>query len=114
MTPEEMQRTIEFIGGQQAKFESDIRKLFESDERQRASQATLTVALARLTEIIGENQKANHKRFAQLVEADKATMRRIAALADAQKAADERLEMFINVVERHLFRRRNGKKRRKQ
>ena len=52
MTPEEMQKTMEFIVEHQANFAADIAKLFEADkelreadQRLRESQATLTAAL---------------------------------------------------------------------
>jgi len=120
MTPEELQRTMEFIVEQQAKFEAEIQKLFESqrelhetDERLRDSQATLTAALVRLTEIIEENEKRSEERFRKIDE-------RFAALAEAQRKTDdqlrqtdERLNVLVNIVEEHVVRRRNGKKRRK-
>jgi hypothetical protein len=68
VTPEELQKTMEFIVEHQAKFEVEIQKLFESqkelreaDGRLRESQATLTAALLRVTAILedlAESQKA--------------------------------------------------------
>ena len=106
MTPEEMQRTMEFIVEQQAKFTTDIQKLFESDDRLRESQATLTAALIRLAEIVEENHKESDRRFADLTESQKVTDEQL-------RHTDERLNVLINVVEKQLAARRNGKKRRK-
>ena len=109
MTPEEMQRTMEFIVGQQAKFAADIQKLFESDDRLRESQATLTAAVIRIAEIVeglGESQKANEERFRQ-------TDQRFRETDERLRHTDERLNVLINVIEAQAARRRNGKKRRK-
>jgi len=120
MTPEQLQRTMEFIVEHQAKFEVEIQQLFESqrelreaDERVRESQATLTAAMVRLTEIIEENEERNEKRFERIDE-------KFVKLAEAQKAAqeqiretNERLNALIHIVEDHIVRRRNGRRRRK-
>jgi septal ring factor EnvC (AmiA/AmiB activator) len=113
MTPEQMQRTMEFIVEQQAKFATDLQQLFESDNRLREQQATLTAALVRLAELHEDLEKETNERF-------KKTDKLFAEVARAQKATDarlsqtdERLNIFINVVEEQLVRRRNGKKRRK-
>lgn len=104
---------MEFIAAQQAKFETQIEKLFESDTRLREQQATLTAALVRIAEIVEENRKESDRRFAELAESQKATNKRLAELAEAGKATDERLNVLIHVVEEHVVRRRNGKKRKK-
>jgi|SRR5579859_348358 len=105
MSPEDLERTMNFILQHQAQFAANIDKLFESeakliesnerlresderlresDERQRESQATLTASLLRIAELI-EN----------LTEAQKVTDGRF-------KLTDERLNALINVVERHI------------
>jgi hypothetical protein len=107
MTPEELQRTMEFIVEQQAKFEADIQKLFESDkqtrladDRLRESQGTLTAALVRLAEIVEDLGEAQKKTDAGLRKTD-------ASLRET----DKRLNILVNVVEKQLIRRRNGRKR---
>jgi hypothetical protein len=84
MTPEELKRTMDFIVEHQAKFEANIQMLFEADQQQREaderlrqSQATLTAALVRVTEIVED-------------------------LAESQKSTDDRLNALINIVERHV------------
>jgi Mg2+ and Co2+ transporter CorA len=120
MTPEQLQSTMEFIVEQQAKFEAEIQKLFESDkqlreaderlrqsdQRLRESQSTLTAALLRLAEITEEHQKEWNTRFGELAQAQRTTDEQL-------RHTDERLSVLINVVEGQLARRRNGKKRRK-
>jgi len=113
MTPEEMQRTMEFIVEQQARFATDIQKLFESDDRLREQQATLTAAVMRIADIVEGDHKESDRRFAELAESQKTTDKRLAELAEAGKATDERLNVLIHVVEEQLVRRRNGKKRKK-
>ncbi len=111
MTPEEVDRNIEFILQMQAQFEAnmgEIRtnlKLCETNiDKLRDSQATLTPALVRLTEIIEENERRSEERRRK-------TDERFAELAGAQKATNERLNVLINVVEEQRVRRRNGRKR---
>jgi hypothetical protein len=113
MTPEQLQTTMESIVEQQAKFATDIQKLFESDkelreadERLRSSQATLTAALIRLTEITQEHQKEWNTRFGELAQAQRTTDEQL-------RHTDERLNVLINAIEKQLAGRRNGKKRRK-
>jgi hypothetical protein len=84
MTPEELKRTIDFIVERQAKFEANIQMLLEADQQQREaderlrqSQATLTAALVRVTEIVED-------------------------LTESQKSTDDRLNALINIVERHV------------
>ena len=107
MTPEEMQKTMEFIVEQQAKFEADIQKLLvsdkdlrQADERLRESQGSLTAALVRLVEIVGD-----------LGETQKKTEEGLRKTDESLRETDERLNVLINVVEKQLIRRRNGKKR---
>lgn len=109
MTPEEMQRKMEFIVEHQAKFELDIEKLFEADERQRESQATLTAAVVRIAEIIEENRKDMDERFREtdqrikdLVTAQKGTDERLRQTDERLRQTDDRLNALLHVVERHV------------
>ena len=97
MTPQEMERTMEFIVEQQAQFAVRIDKLLESaenfgrsqrelqqsDARLHENQATLTASLLRVAEIVED-----------LAEAQKKTESRL-------QQTDERLNVLINVVEKH-------------
>jgi hypothetical protein len=95
MTPEEVQRKMEFIIEQQAQFTVHI-------DRLRDSHATLTASLLRLAELMEESQRENDERFRK-------TDEQIRALADAQNRADERarntderLNALISLFERHI------------
>ena len=109
MTPKELKRTMEFIVEQQAKFAADIYKLFESDDRLRESQATLTASVVNIAEILRESVRIGEERFTRLddrlmrlAEAGRVADERMSALAEAQKATDDRLNTLINVMERHI------------
>lgn len=88
MTGEEMKRLMEFLLEQQARFDARIEKeheerlaadgeLRQADARLRDSQATLTAALLRVTDLMED-------------------------LSEAQKRTDDRLTALINVVEKHI------------
>jgi DNA anti-recombination protein RmuC len=72
MTPEEMDRKIEFILQMQARFGENIEKMrvefSAADERLRGSQATLTVAAIRITELMEQAQRQTDERFKRLDE----------------------------------------------
>src|SRR3989442_10476957 len=109
MTPQEIKKPMKFMVEHQAKFEAYIQKLLVSDkdlrkadEGLRESKGTLTAALVRLAEIVGE-----------LGEAQKKTEEGLRKTDESLRETDERLNVLINVVEKQLIRRRNGKKRRK-
>jgi flagellar motility protein MotE (MotC chaperone) len=79
----------------------------------RESQGTLTAAVVRIAEIVEENEKRAEVRSRKVDE-------RFAELAASQKTTDEklretadRLNALIHVLEDHVVRRRNGRKRRK-
>jgi len=81
MTFEEMQRTMEFLLAQQARFDGRLEKMLEemreADHRLRESQATLTGSVLRIAELLED-------------------------VTEAQRRTDERLNVLINVVEKHV------------
>ena len=85
MTPEETERKIEFILEMQAHFETNLEKMrleaIAADERLRESQTTLTAAAIRITELMEQAQRQTDERF---------------------KGLDERLNVLITVVEKHI------------
>jgi len=95
MSNEEMNKKIEFIVEQQAKFAADIeitRELQEADARR------LSNGLLSLVDIVGNLTRAH-------LETDQSLQR----LAEAQaktderlRDTDERLRILLNVVERHI------------
>lgn len=102
MTPEEVQRKMEFIIEQQAQFTVHI-------DRLRDSHATLTASQLRLAELMEESQRENDERFRATDERFRKTDEQIRALAEAQNRADERarntderLNALISLFERHI------------
>jgi DNA repair ATPase RecN len=97
MTPEEMDSKIEFILQMQAQFEVNLDKMHvefsAADERLRESQATLTAAVIRITELMEQTQRQTDDRFKRL---------------------DERLNALITVVEKHIAGPDHGDRARRQ
>ncbi len=95
MSEEEMQRKMEFIVNQQAQFAADIQQLQESQVR-------LTDAVITVVGVVGKLSEAQERTDAAMAEMAKAH----AEMAKAHAETDERLNIFINVVERYIS--RNG------
>jgi hypothetical protein len=99
---EETQRNIDFIVQQQAQFVTDIQKLREEQTATREIIERLGVlTLNRFEKVEAEASNLEGKMEA-LVDSH-------IKLADAQKNTDERLNSFINTVERLINEGRNGK-----
>ena len=96
MTHEEMERAIDFVLQQQAKFASDMQQLagFGSE---------LARAEIRTQKRLAELAEAQNRMDTRLSDAQQATEARMTELA-------ERLNIFINVVERHLSGNGKGQK----
>jgi chromosome segregation ATPase len=109
MTPEEMDKKIEFILEMQAQFEANVGNLATNLTRSEANIDKLATNLARceanidnlrvsvadLAGVVRESIKISDDRFTRLDD-------RLSKLADAQKTTDERLNALISVVERHI------------
>ena len=109
MTPDEMDKKIEFILEMQAQFEANIGKLETNVARSDANIDNLRVSIADLAVVIRESIKMSDDRFSrfdqkmlELVEAQKTTDERLQELAEAQKTTDERLNALITVTEKHI------------
>ncbi|CAN5236385.1 hypothetical protein BH18ACI2_BH18ACI2_25540 [soil metagenome] len=103
MSEEEMQRKMEFIIDQQAQFVTDIQQL-------QGAQGKLTDAVIGVVGMIGKLTEAQAQTNALVA----ALAQQTSEIAEAQKRTDarlaetdERLNIFINVVERYIS--RNGK-----
>jgi DNA repair exonuclease SbcCD ATPase subunit len=109
MTPDEMDKKIEFILQMQAQFESNIGKLETNVARSEANIGNLGASIADLAVVVRDSIKLSDDRFSrfdqmmrEMAEAQKTTGERLRELADAQKTTDERLNALISVVERHI------------
>ncbi|MGH9901120.1 MAG: hypothetical protein ACRD68_04690 [Pyrinomonadaceae bacterium] len=117
MSEEEMQRKMGFIIDQQAQFAADIQRAAEAREADaklwQQKYNGLTDAMTTVVGLIGKLAEAQARTDAKLAELAEAQRRTDAQLAEtnAQLAeTDERLNVFIDVVERYISERRNGAK----
>ena len=109
MTGDEMQRAIDFIVEQEAKSSAKIEALADA---QKQAQKNAEERWARTEEGIRALlaiAEIHEREFAELREAGLATDQKMNALREASLATDERLSALINVVERQISERRNGK-----
>ncbi len=104
MTPEEMQRTMQFILDQQARFSVDIDKINETLARHNDA----IVGLVQVSRTLIDHQAAGEARMVRIEEkmADLAEAQK--ELSYAQKAADERLTAFMALVEKYISSRDGG------
>ncbi len=105
MTPEEMQRTMEFLLAQQARFDTRLEKLFESHERLERSVMELRESVGGLHEshvALTSSVLRVVGLVEELAKAQMATDGRLKATDERLRATDERLNVLINVVEKHI------------
>jgi chromosome segregation ATPase len=127
MTNEEMERRMEFFDKQQESFSDNLQqvsnKLHDLAERQDKFQDELDQLKARQDQAQAQQDQAQAQinslnqalvgLFAitsNLAEAQKQTEARVNDLTESVKEVTERLDIFINVVERYIAENRNGKK----
>jgi phage shock protein A len=117
MTPEEIDRSIQFLLAQQAQFAADLQQSRELSDRRHGQ---VTEALMGLTALAGGFVKAD-ERLGQRLEAlderldsisrkHEDLARRHEELAEAQKETHARFNSLMSVVERY-FRERGGEPR---
>lgn len=105
MTFEEMERTMEFILKQQAQFAADIQILRETQSETAKTQAELAKAQQRGEERTTQIEGIILRLVGVVETVVEAQARTDQRLADT----DERLNALINVVERYISERHNGK-----
>ena len=110
MSEEDINRKLEFIIEQQAQFVADIQSLREVQAADsafmRESYRSLTGAVTTIVDLVGKLAQAQERTDAKLAELASRTDANIAELAETQARTDERLNIFINIVERYIS--RNG------
>lgn len=109
MNNDEMNKKMEFIVEQQAKFAADIeimREVQAAESKLRNGQnQRLSDGLIGLVDIVGSLTRAQigaDERINSLAEAQKRTDESLKRLSEAQAQTEASLKILINVVERHI------------
>lgn len=105
MTFEEMERTMQFIVEQQAKFEVDIAEVRGAISEVKATAAKHNesiVGLLKISRTLIDSQVAAEGRMTKLED-------KMLELAAAEKRTDERLDEFIDFFERYMSSHNGGK-----
>ena len=100
MTFEEMERTMQFILVQQAKFETDIARINETLDKH----AEGIAGLLQISRTLIDNRLAAEGRMTKIEENMARLEEKMVELAAAEKRTDERLDSFIDFFERYMSR----------
>ena len=95
MSPDEIQRTVQFLLRQQAQFATDFEKLAGKTDR-------VTDAVVGLTGIVGRLAESQLRTDEQLRRTDDQLRRRCDELASRIERTDAHLDVVIEMFERHL------------
>ena len=98
MSSEQIERRIEFIIEQQAKFVEDISRLERQSMENTANIGKLTDVMLSLTNVV----QRHDDQIAALVESGKDTDARLKVLAESGKETDARLDALITLFERSM------------
>jgi chromosome segregation ATPase len=112
---DKIQKQMEFILNQQARFDANIGRLDEKNAQIQEKHVQLQNIVERLATVTLQGFEALEGKSAALIDAQIKTEATIAsltekmtALAEAQAQTDDRLNTLINVVERQISEGRNG------
>ena len=108
MSDDQFERRMEFIADQQAQFSADIQQLKQTPEAEanlwREKHNDLTDALTAIVAMVGKLAEGQQR----LTEAQQRTDEQISELTNKQAETDDRLNVFVTVVERYISEHRNG------
>jgi peptidoglycan hydrolase CwlO-like protein len=113
MSEEEMNRKMELIVEQQAQFVTDIHKLGESQQELATRQGTLTDALMAVVGMVGkltEGQEELRSEAKELAAAQRRTDEKLTETNAKLGETNERMNIFIDVLERYVSEGRNGRR----
>jgi len=102
MSNEEMNKKMEFIVEQQAKFAAEIEILREVQATQYGRLSDALISVVGIVGNLVQAQTRTEERINLLAQALISSEGRINQLAQSQERTDERLSAFINVVERYI------------
>lgn len=119
---DKIQKQMEFILNQQARFDANIGRLDEKNAQIQEKHAQLQGIVERLATVTLEGFEALESKSAALIDAQIKTeenlssltertgglTEKMTALAEAQAETDARLNTLINVVERQISEKHNG------
>jgi hypothetical protein len=105
MTYEEMQRTMQFILGQQAQFAGNQRQVGERVTRLETNMARVSEDMAGLARAHIRTSEG----VARLAQVQNHMNEVMAAMPDAHRHTEEKLGAFIGVLERYISEDRRGK-----
>jgi peptidoglycan hydrolase CwlO-like protein len=108
MGEEEMQRKMELIVNQQAQFAADIQQLREAQNELTTKHSKLSDAVIAVVGIVGTLAESQERMAKEIAESQKRADAKLVEMGRAHAETDERLNLFINVVERYISERRNG------
>ena len=95
MTEEERQRQMDFMLNQQAQFVTDIQSLQEAIQGLQETHVAAEKRMTRIESVLVKGYQETTSNINALIESQE-------AMIQAQHRTDERLNIFINVVERTL------------
>lgn len=95
MSPEEIERTVQFLLTQQAQFAADFERLSVKTDR-------IADGLIGLTGIVGHLLSAQQRTDEQMRETDRRLSARVDELGEYIKTVESHLDVVIEMFERHL------------
>jgi hypothetical protein len=98
MTPDEIERTVQFLLRQQAQFAADFEKLSAKVDGLAETVVALTGVAGQTMTIVGQLAEAQRRTDEQLRQTDA----RVRELAEHGHRTDARLDALIDTFERHL------------